>query len=127
MKHPFSRILLLAPIVLIAAASEGRAGPSLTSTEVRLVESGGGRTGLVLDHTGGDEEPGAQPDGGYFDEQAAFREAFADLLGRSAPLDDVLPAPPQEDGRARFEPIGCDIVPVCSGDFCPFITCAHCH
>jgi DNA-binding beta-propeller fold protein YncE len=41
------------------------------------------------DRTGGNAEPNAQPDGGAFDEVAAFmefRRAFVDLLGLDAPL-----------------------------------------
>jgi DNA-binding beta-propeller fold protein YncE len=43
------------------------------------------------DRTGGLDNPNAQPDGGTFDEAAAFKKfqvAFADLLGRSGPIDD---------------------------------------
>jgi DNA-binding beta-propeller fold protein YncE len=43
------------------------------------------------DRTGGNDNPSAQPDSGTFDEAAAFKTfqaAFADLLGRSGPIDD---------------------------------------
>jgi len=43
------------------------------------------------DRTGGNDNPSAQPDGGTFDEVAAFKKfqaAFSDLLGRSGPIDD---------------------------------------
>jgi DNA-binding beta-propeller fold protein YncE len=41
------------------------------------------------DRTGGNDEPTVQPDGGTFNEEAAFKKfnpAFVSLLGRSAPL-----------------------------------------
>jgi DNA-binding beta-propeller fold protein YncE len=44
------------------------------------------------DRTGGNDAPTAQPDSGAFDERAAFKKfqgAFANLLGRSAPLSDA--------------------------------------
>jgi hypothetical protein len=44
------------------------------------------------DRTGGNDAPTAQPDSGSFDERAAFKKfagAFANLLGRNAPLSDA--------------------------------------
>ena len=44
------------------------------------------------DRTGGNDAPSAQPNSGGFDERAAFKKfapAFADLLGRSAPISDA--------------------------------------
>jgi DNA-binding beta-propeller fold protein YncE len=43
------------------------------------------------DRTGGNDNPSAQPSSGSFDEVAGFKKfrgAFADLLGRNAPMDD---------------------------------------
>jgi YVTN family beta-propeller protein len=105
------------------------------------------------DRTGGNDAPTAQPDSGSFDESAAFHKfdaAFADLLGRSAPipaadmdaftnfilqvryppnpnrpLDNAL-APDQEAGRELFDAVNCGI-PACLDGNCPVLTCVSCH
>jgi DNA-binding beta-propeller fold protein YncE len=96
------------------------------------------------DRTGGDDEPSAQPDGGSFDENAAFRAfnpTFVTLLGRDAELSpaqmqafaafalqikyppnpirnlDNSLTPAQQAGRAFF--LGTTIS--------PFGTCETCH
>jgi len=105
------------------------------------------------DRTGGNDAPSAQPNGGTFDERAAFAKfnpAFVDLLGRHAPLapkdmaaftdfilqityppnpnrriDNVLTAD-QEAGRKLFDTVNCGIpsAPDFNG---AVLTCASCH
>ena len=105
------------------------------------------------DRTGGNDAPTAQPDGGSFDERAAFQKfqvAFPDLLGRDGPipaadmdaftdfilqvryppnpirsLDNVLTAE-QEIGRKLFSEVNCGI-PACLDGHCPVLTCVSCH
>ncbi|HEU4405633.1 MAG TPA: hypothetical protein VFS43_10115, partial [Polyangiaceae bacterium] len=88
------------------------------------------------DRTGGNDAPNAQPDGGSFDERAAFKKfqgGFTELLGRSEPLpeaamdaftDFILQVtyppnphraldngltPDQAAGRQLFESVNCGI------------------
>ena len=105
------------------------------------------------DRTGGNDAPSVQPDGGTFDEQAAFTQfnaAFPALLGRSSVLsqadmqaftdfilqltyppnpnrriDNVL-TPDQEAGRQLFDTVNCGIpsAPELNG---VVLTCASCH
>lgn len=105
------------------------------------------------DRTGGNDAPSVQPDGGTFDEHAAFTKfngAFPDLLGRSTVLsqadmkaftdfilqltyppnpnrriDNVL-TPDQEAGRQLFDTVNCGIpsAPEFNG---AVLTCASCH
>jgi hypothetical protein len=105
------------------------------------------------DRTGGNDAPTAQPDGGTFDEHAAFEKfqlGFTDLLGRDSfipqadmdaftdfilqvtyppnpnrPLDNVL-TPDQETGRQLFEHTNCGI-PACRDGACPILSCESCH
>ncbi len=105
------------------------------------------------DRTGGNDASSEQPDGGAFDEHAGFdkfRGAFADLLGRDAPipqadmdaftefilqvtyppnphrpLDNVL-TPDQETGRQLFSTVNCGI-PACLDGNCPVLRCNSCH
>jgi len=105
------------------------------------------------DRTGGNDAPSAQPDSGTFDERAGFqkfRPAFADLLGRDAPLPQAqmdafaefmlqVTYPPnpirsldnsltaeQEAGRQLFGAVNCGI-PACADGNCPVLTCKSCH
>ncbi|HXU30687.1 MAG TPA: hypothetical protein VN851_08940, partial [Thermoanaerobaculia bacterium] len=105
------------------------------------------------DRTGGNDAPSVQPDGGTFDERAAFAKfngAFPDLLGRSTVLsqadmkaftdfilqltyppnpnrriDNVLTAD-QDAGRQLFDTVNCGIpsAPEFNG---AVLTCASCH
>ena len=105
------------------------------------------------DRTGGNDAPSVQPDGGTFDERAAFAKfngAFPDLLGRSAVLsqadmqaftdfilqltyppnpnrriDNVLTAD-QDAGRQLFNTVNCGIpsAPEFNG---AVLTCTSCH
>jgi DNA-binding beta-propeller fold protein YncE len=105
------------------------------------------------DRTGGNDAPSVQPDGGTFDERAAFNQfngAFPDLLGRHMPIpqedmeafanfilqvtyppnpnrriDNVLTAD-QEAGRRLFETVNCGIpsAPELNG---LVLTCKGCH
>ncbi len=105
------------------------------------------------DRTGGNDAPSTQPDGGTFDERAAFARfngAFPDLLGRSSVLtqaeikaftdfvlqisyppnpnrriDNVL-TPDQDVGRQLFDTVNCGIpsAPELNG---AVLTCASCH
>jgi YVTN family beta-propeller protein len=105
------------------------------------------------DRTGGNGAPSVQPDGGSFDEQAAFKKfagAFADLLGRDTaiptadmdaftnfilqvtyppnpirPLDNVL-TEDQEAGRRLFDSVNGG-VPACLDGSCAVLTCSGCH
>jgi hypothetical protein len=105
------------------------------------------------DRTGGNDAPSAQPDSGTFDESAGFHKfqaAFADLLGRNAPipaadmdaftnfilqvgyppnpnrpLDNVL-TPDQEAGRRLFSTVNAGL-PTCVDGTCPPQTCTDCH
>ncbi|HEV7668410.1 MAG TPA: hypothetical protein VGS22_07795 [Thermoanaerobaculia bacterium] len=105
------------------------------------------------DRTGGNDAPSVQPDGGTFDERAAFAKfngAFPDLLGRSAVLSQTemkaftdfvlqLTYPPnpnrridnlltadQDAGRQLFSTVNCGIpsAPEFNG---AVLTCASCH
>jgi DNA-binding beta-propeller fold protein YncE len=106
------------------------------------------------DRTGGNDATSAQPNSGSFDERAAFdkfRGAFADLLGRSAPipqadmdaftdfilqvayppnpiraLDNSL-TPEQDAGRQLFGSVNCGIPPACSEGTCAPLACISCH
>ncbi len=105
------------------------------------------------DRTGGNDAPSVQPDGGTFDERAAFAKfngAFPDLLGRSTVLspadmqaftdfilqltyppnpnrriDNVLTAD-QDAGRQLFDTVNCGIpsAPEFNG---AVLTCTSCH
>jgi DNA-binding beta-propeller fold protein YncE len=105
------------------------------------------------DRTGGNDAPSAQPESGTFDERAGFdkfNDAFADLLGRHAPLpqedmdaftdfilqvtyppnpnrrlDNALTAD-QEAGRQLFDRVNCGIpsAPEMNG---AVLTCSSCH
>ena len=105
------------------------------------------------DRTGGNDEPTAQPDGGTFNERAAFAKfqgGFTDLLGRYAPipteameaftdyilqltyppnpnrpLSNVLTAD-QEAGHQLFENTNCGFIGCLDGN-CPTLRCASCH
>jgi DNA-binding beta-propeller fold protein YncE len=105
------------------------------------------------DRTGGNDAPTSQPDGGTFDERAAFHKftsGFTDLLGRDVPiadadmdaytdfilqvtyppnpirpLDNTL-TPDQEAGRKLFESVNCGI-PTCLDGTCPPQSCTGCH
>ncbi len=105
------------------------------------------------DRTGGNDAPSVQPDGGTFDERAAFTQfngAFPDLLGRHDPLTDAqmkaftdfalqITYPPnpnrridnvltadQEAGRQLFNTVNCGIpsAPELHG---AVLTCNSCH
>jgi DNA-binding beta-propeller fold protein YncE len=107
------------------------------------------------DRTGGNDAPTSQPDSGTFDERAGFkkfREAFADLLGRDAPipqadmdaftefilqvtyppnpirrLDNAL-TPEQAAGSALFQTVNCGIAAACEGEpGCAVLNCQSCH
>jgi hypothetical protein len=104
------------------------------------------------DRTGGNDAPSAQPDGGTFDERAAFarfQAGFTDLLGRDSfipaadmdaftdfilqvvyppnpnrPLDNTL-TPDQEAGHQLFETTSCGLPSAQGPD--DVLRCASCH
>jgi DNA-binding beta-propeller fold protein YncE len=105
------------------------------------------------DRTGGNDASTAQPNSGTFDEHAGFMKfqgAFADLLGRHAPLPEasmnaftafilqvayppnpIRPldnslTPDQDAGRQLFSSVNCGI-PACFDGTCPTLTCNSCH
>jgi hypothetical protein len=105
------------------------------------------------DRTGGNDAPSVQPDGGTFDEHAAFGKfngAFPDLLGRHMPIpqedmeaftefilqltyppnpnrriDNVLTAD-QEAGRRLFDSVNCGI-PAAPEVNIAVLKCSSCH
>jgi YVTN family beta-propeller protein len=108
------------------------------------------------DRTGGNDAPSAQPDGGTFDERAAFKKfqpGFTDLLGRSEFLPDAdmdafadfilqVTYPPnpfraldngltadQDAGQQLFTTINCGIPAsdACLPGGCAPLTCVDCH
>jgi len=105
------------------------------------------------DRTGGLDAPTVQPDGGSFDERAAFKTfqgGFTELLGRSAPIPDAdmnaftdfilqVTYPPnpnepldrsltadQRSGRTLFETLPF-ANPFCPDGSCGTLTCVTCH
>ncbi len=106
------------------------------------------------DRTGADDDtPSVPPNGGAFDERAAFQKfqaGFTNLLGRpttippadmdaftdfilqvtyppnpNRPLDNVL-TEDQDVGRQLFNDTNAGI-PACLGDDCPMLKCSDCH